>query len=351
MSPNNQLHHQHPSSEHPLLNKVYPFVAIPVNTVLINHSFTDKESGLTTRDYPLVTTDYYPHYSLLDSFDFDPKLTVDYNSTFSSNHFSVPRVAEERPLSLKNFFLLQRVDTPIVLHQRRSKFRPAFEDPTTALVTMLSSHGLQPRIRLWLLAISRSLYKGFFKTTEDANSLGDSYPLLAFLFYNSIEPADSFGVDSDDEVAPLALKGWDESSFFNWKYGHGVRDWEVEVVPVKSFDELLFLHLRKYIPIFAMKSKKVDKMRFKHSRGKSGKYTVEWKYVPRYRRLNIVLRWLVDDVRFQKAPTFKLQMLKSLKLLLTSPHDHLVGRNRAYVHKNVYIRYKNTLLRSLKKIH
>lgn len=100
-----------------------------------------------------------------------------------------------------------------------------------------------------------------------------------------------------------------------------------------------------------MKSRKVDKLRFKHSRGKTGKYSVEWKYVPQYKRLDMVLRWLVEDVAFQKAPTFAGQLSKSLRLLLTSPSTHIVMRNRNYVHRHVYSRYKSTLLRTLKQIH
>ena len=57
---------------------------------------------------------------------------------------------------------------------------------------------------------------------------------------------------------------------------------------------LTYTHLLELLtqnqPLFSLKTKRVDKLRFKHSRGKSGKYTVEWKYIPRYRRMDVVLR-------------------------------------------------------------
>jgi len=65
----------------------------------------------------------------------------------------------------------------------------------------------------------------------------------------------------------------------------------------------------------------------------------------------VVLRWLVDDVRFQKGNTFHTQLLKSLRTLMSNPSEHLIVRNRNYVHKNVYARYKSTLLRTLKQVH
>jgi hypothetical protein len=62
-----------------------------------------------------------------------------------------------------------------------------------------------------------------------------------------------------------------------------------------------------YKPTFMFKVQKVDKSTRKHSRGKSGKYVILWKYVPVYKRLYVVLRWLIQDMTFQKARKFELK--------------------------------------------
>ena len=327
----------------PSQKKVYPARLLPVKTLCINHYFTDTEIGLHNLEYPAYTSDHYPHYTLLDDYDFGPRVLVSENSSFVEDKFSLAAFAESRQLTLKNFFILQQVDTPIVLHQYRSKFRPEFEDPTSRLVTMLSSHGKQPRIRLWLLGALSSLTSDFYPRATSMGVLSDSYPLLTYILYSS-----SPGYSSSS--LKLSPTEWETIPFFGSRFGHTLLGDDVAPVNPRRVDSILFEKLIKHVPIFAMKTKKVDKMRYKHSRGKSGKYTVEWKYIPRYKRLNVVLRWLVDDVRFQKAPTFQLQLLRSLRLFLATPSEHLVGRNRGYVHHNVYAKYKNSLLRSLKKM-
>jgi hypothetical protein len=189
------------------VKQIYPAGALPVKTTLINHSFTDHEFGLSDFNYPILTADHYPHYTLLEGIDLDPKIPVDYDSTFSTSHFSAPDIVESRPLSLKRFFLLQQVDTPIVLHQPRSKFRPSFEEPTTSLVNMLSSHGFQPRIRLWFLSISRSLITEFFNPTPDFSFGGGAHPLLTFLSYNPLPSSKVINPAEDDLPASRSSDG------------------------------------------------------------------------------------------------------------------------------------------------
>jgi hypothetical protein len=135
-----------------------------------------------------------------------------------------------------------------------------------------------------------------------------------------------------------------------WRFGDTLNGVSVQAHLYTIFSRAFFYQLKQYLPVFAMKFRRVDKLRFKHSRGKSGKYTVEWKYIPTYKRLDVVLRWLVEDVMLQKANQFKTQIWKSLYILLTTPSLSAVKKNRDYVHKHVYARYKNSLIRTLKKI-
>ena len=105
--------------------------------------------------------------------------------------------------------------------------------------------------------------------------------------------------------------------------------------------------LLSYSPGFSFFVQKVNKLKRRHSRGKTGRYEIIWKYVPRYKRLLIVLRWLLKDVQFQKASTLYKRIEKSLENFLFDKTNHLVYNLRQFVHRFVFNRYRKTLLKTL----
>ena len=105
--------------------------------------------------------------------------------------------------------------------------------------------------------------------------------------------------------------------------------------------------LFSYSPVFSFFVNSVNKLKRRHSRGKSGKYEIIWKYVPRYKRLLVVLRWLSKDIQFQKSRTFRHRVERSLETLLFDKSNHLVYQLRQFVHKFVFHRYRKTLLQTL----
>jgi hypothetical protein len=119
---------------------------------------------------------------------------------------------------------------------------------------------------------------------------------------------------------------------------------------LRWFHELFFTEILRYLPIFSFYISKVDKRKRKHSRGKSGKYMMSWKYVPPYRRITVVLRWLVRDIRFQKSHTFQNSVLKSFQTLMFNSQSHLVYKLRNFVHLFVFQNYKKKLLKTLKSV-
>ena len=115
-----------------------------------------------------------------------------------------------------------------------------------------------------------------------------------------------------------------------------------------SLDKILFSKLSDYLPLFSFYIRKVDKSIRKHSRGKSGKYTIMWKYVPIYKRLYITMRWLLKDLKFQKSKSFTSRLVKTLDTFLLTPQLSFVCKLRRFTHFFVFQNYKKTLLRSLK---
>ena len=120
-----------------------------------------------------------------------------------------------------------------------------------------------------------------------------------------------------------------------------------KIVPLTSvFEE----ELSKYKPVFAFFIKKVDKLKRKHSRGKTGKYTVTWQYVPAHKRLIVVQHWFSKDVRFQKQNTFSKRLYQAIEMLFLNPKSSNLYKFRSFVHKFVFQKYKNTLLKTLASI-
>jgi hypothetical protein len=201
---------------------------------------------------------------------------------------------------------------------------------------MLSKHGLHRKIWINYLWVYRTLIQQLMFPDSTVSQFSTIRTLLNFS-------------DLNISTKPKRLSYRDISDTPLWRFKHQLDGDTININSQSTLNLFFFTFLKKYIPIFAMKTQKVDKMRFKHSRGKSGKYLVSWKYIPRYKRLAIVLRWLVEDIVLQKASTFRMQILKSHQILFTTPSTSLLHKNRTYVHNYVYSRYRNTLLRTLKK--
>jgi hypothetical protein len=113
-------------------------------------------------------------------------------------------------------------------------------------------------------------------------------------------------------------------------------------------NKFLFYKLNEFLPLFSFYIRKVDKSIRKHSRGKSGKYTIMWKYVPIYKRLYITTRWLLKDLKFQKSKTFSERLFKTLETFFTSPETSFVYKLRKFTHYFVFQNFKKTLFRTLK---
>ena len=96
-------------------------------------------------------------------------------------------------------------------------------------------------------------------------------------------------------------------------------------------------------PIFLFYIYKVDKTIFKHSRGKSGKFTFIWKYVPLYKRKLIIMSWLRKEIRMQNAKTFAERLAKVIRTIYVNPSDTFIYRVRKFSYNYVYYNCRKTL--------
>lgn len=298
---------------------------------------------------------YFPNYNLYPFFESDLYNHEDIWSNYVGNQYDTHEhdwqsLLQNHPITLKQFFVQQQIDTPIFLKIRLSPDRVTLKYPSERLVGMLARHGLHQRIWLYYLQVYDQLIREFLFPLSASSSFAEINPtintLLSTLPKSFISHKESFVSANMFSRDQGKNKRVGVITRFGDEFLDGILYGDFNLLFHKTF----YSQLTKYFPIFAMKFKKVDKLKFKHSRGKSGKYTVEWKYIPVYKRLDIVLRWLVDDIMLQKSFRFRNQIWKSIHILLTTPEDSTVKKNRDYVHKHVYARYKNSLLRTLKKL-
>lgn len=301
------------------------------------------------------SSNYYAHPSLVhfytsDLYEHDTVWGNHTGDFYDPNYFNWQYALKGRPLTLKLFFIQQQIDTPLFLKQSRSQWRDLYQTPSQTLIGMLSRHGSHPKIWRYYLRTYDDLIREFLYPNRFGNVLLNNQSLLNWSFFYPNQSFRSLKESFMSTTIYETSKKIEETSRLRTRFGNFIKDDYIKYDLHLFFNSVLYQRLQKYLPIFAMKFKKVDKLRYKHSRGKSGKYTVEWKYIPSYKRMSVVLRWLTDDITLQKSFVFRDQIKKSLKLLLTDPSESVVVKNRNYVHKYIYSRYKNSLLRTLKKI-
>lgn len=243
--------------------------------------------------------------------------------------------------TLVSFFTSQMVDIPQSFRKSKSLYSDSMATPNLRIITMLMRHGRKTYMsKLYshsLLALTSQIVNNNH-LTSDVQTWRTCYNIFTnILVTRSISSAPS-------NVFNRSLPKLYTLDKFNQPYDSVKTETNVDYWVYNLVSEELY----KYIPLFSFYIRKVDKMKRKHSRGKSGKYSIIWKYVPKYKRFITVLRWLVRDVRFQKSRTFSERLFRSLESLLFDKTSHLIYKLRNFVHFYVFQNYRKTLLRTLK---
>ncbi len=307
---------------------LYEYGALSINEEFFNQKLF-KADILTQGELPDDWDDYTLediHYMRLSVLEGDADTPLE-------------QVFLNQSVTLTSFFAAQMVDIPTAFKRIKSLYSATMSTPELRLITMLMRHGKRSYIGKHY---SRSLQS---LSLLNRSSLTWAPEFASWRIYHSIFAQLSVLLTSDTSRfftnVPPALTLLDSYSQELGESGFLARDnsW---------FQELLFQNLTQYVPIFSFYVSKVDKLKRKHSRGKTGKYSIGWKFVPRYKRLLVVLRWLVRDIRFQKSKTLHSRIQKSLEILLFDKRSHLVYQLRNFVHKFVFQNYRKTLLKTLR---
>lgn len=249
-----------------------------------------------------------------------------------------------RTLTVTSFFSSHLLDIPRLFNDIPSIYRKSESKPHLKLANVLMRHGLRERIS----AILNKNINFFFvthldslKTQSDFWQWRHLYEIFkSDLLDLNLRKKNLFRCKNIKHTARLLMKN-------NYRLLATEISENEKNTPLSTvFEE----ELSKYKPVFAFFVKKVDKLKRKHSRGKTGKYSISWKYVPPHKRLIVVQHWFSKDVRFQKQLTFTKRLYQSIETLFLNPKSSNLYKFRSFVHKFVFQKYKNTLLRTLSSV-
>lgn len=239
-----------------------------------------------------------------------------------------------RRSTITSFFASNMVDMPVCFKKSKSLYSKTFELPLLKFTNMLMRAGKRGQT---VKHVTLSFTQCFHQIIRLSNS-------NAFVTWHALlSSLKNVGTDNTTTSSDVIVT---HDLLLETHYLTNGDD--VEEESVSYIKTLLFDKLSKYTPLFGFYIRRVDKSIRKNSRGKSGKYTMIWKYVPVYKRLYMTTRWLLKDLRFQKLKTFPERLIKTLETFLLTPHLSFVCKLRKFTHFFVFQNFKNTLLRSLR---
>ena len=109
-----------------------------------------------------------------------------------------------------------------------------------------------------------------------------------------------------------------------------------------------FLH--KLNLIFSFYIYRVDKSIYKNSRGKSGKFTFVWKYIPVYKRKLLLMFWVNKEVQLSSQRTLQARLSQVVNILAQNPSNSWVWKIRKFSLNFVYFNFRRSLAESYKSI-
>lgn len=243
--------------------------------------------------------------------------------------------------TLVSFFATQMIDIPYCLKKVKYAHSSSASNPKLRLTSMLLRHGKRQKVSNSYSLAALNLTNQHFSNRIFLKNVRP-WDFIYLIFANRKFSKTFAGLAIS--TSPRLAK---RSEVFNLR-GELFTSQLRLTSDYFWFNELLVHEILSYSPTFSFFVNSVNKLKRRHSRGKSGKYEIIWKYVPRYKRLLVVLRWLLKDIQFQKSKTFQQRLERSLETLLFNKSNHLVYQLRQFVHRFVFNRYRNALLQTLR---
>ena len=238
--------------------------------------------------------------------------------------------------SFTSFFSTNLIDIPKCFKTVKSLYRPSHTLPIFKFINLIIRTGYKEKV---LKILSTTM--GQFMLEAYRRDLGNALQFETWSnLYLSFSTTQLQSTTQKVGVNQMA-------SFFLW----GLHETENQYRFDKdkySFFELFFRQIPEITPTFNFYVYKVNKSKRKNSRGKTGKYTLLWKYIAPFKRLYLTFRWLLKDLKTQKARSLENRMSKFLSLLHFNLHQTLAARAKVFSHRVVFQNYRRTLMSTLR---
>jgi len=235
------------------------------------------------------------------------------------------------------------IDIPLCLSRAKSLYSPSISNPNNRLINLLMRHGRKSLIsKLYSLSMVN-----ISKSVKPNSTILPKTHAWQFVYSLFVQPKVVLGRHGTS--IPLIRRRLGRTHITD-KYNQAYSDLLYFIPGNNWLYDLLFDELERYYPTFSFYVKKIDKLRRKHSRGRTGQYEIIWKYVPMYKRVATVLHWITKDIKFQRSRTFYARFERSLETMIFDRTSHLTYRLRQFVHKFVFEKHKKTLLKTLRSV-
>jgi hypothetical protein len=103
-------------------------------------------------------------------------------------------------------------------------------------------------------------------------------------------------------------------------------------------------------PVFHFFIHKVDKQIYKNSRGKSGKYSFTWKYIPVFKRRNFLTHKLCKEIKLDASKSFLHKILSCFSRHAGGEKRTLVSKTIKFTNNYLFFNHRSTILQNYRTI-
>jgi len=231
----------------------------------------------------------------------------------------------------KLFFRDLSIDTPSILNKTPSLRRNQNSTDFGKLAICLARRG--KKIQATNL-ISKAIFSSFVELKNNFLPVSPIFNLKLLYYYFT-----TLNISTEKELLSL---------FYN--LSHFKLDLEntiSESFLIKSDDftpEFFYKNsMKKFNLLFSFYIYKVDKNIYKNSRGKSGKYSFVWKYVPAYKRATLVSHWLMKEVRISPGKNIQTRVNFIIRKFLIFTKETLAWKINKFSTSHVYYHLRKSL--------
>lgn len=236
-----------------------------------------------------------------------------------------------------SFFRESNVDVPRCFRKTLSVRRSINEIKLLKFNNYLMRHGKRLSVFTSLVDVLHQKFHDPYHLDERTLKLNYSWKSV-FLLLN-------FALKHDQNTKLLPHLTEEPTS-----YNHLFTPTAKAILPEWDFNKWLFKNVYDILPMFSFYIYRVDKKIFKNTRGKSGKFTFIWKYVTPYKRMFLVMHWLMKELRIKPGRHLKERLTSLIHSITVSPKSTWIYRVKKFSHNYVYRNSRQTLAENYRTV-